>query len=201
MARFLRKDLNHIFSEQVKSYLERGYVICPEKLAMYSVGLVRAINGFESKILIRMHENRSSTFNMEPDQLAIEVLSVDELDVTFHSNKECIRCLLFYEISRFECYTDSREEAIKAKQLHLSRWKSRDYIEDYRRASRQIDKSQIPQSVKDSIMERIHKKRGFGKATFDCVSRIDLDRYGSDSRIRCSVYYAFKGLIGSLCLS
>lgn len=192
MAKFLMKDLNSVFSSIVADYLRRGYVICLDSMHHYRVDLMMGKGKVEHYISIQMEHEHSSTFDNELTRYTINVAMFEGAGDEWASKIKDIKTLTFYEIEYQKCYSDSKEEALAAKQLGFNRWKSRDYVEDCSTPCKKIDPKRIPQSVKDSIMERVHNIRGFKRATFDCVTSIEFYRSCLDYKRVCTINIHFK---------
>lgn len=192
MAKFLMKDLNSVFSSIVADYLRRGYVICLDSMHHYRVDMVMGKGKVEHYISVQFEFVHTSTFDPEPNQFVINVAMFEGAGNEWASKIKDIKTLTFYEIEYQKCYSDSKEEALALKQLGFNRWKSRDYTDELTAPCKKVDPKQIPESVKDSIMEKVRDIRGFKRATFDCVTSIEFYRSSSSHKRMCIVEAQLK---------
>lgn len=208
MSKLLMNGLNSLYTSFITDYLNKGYVISVGTMSgSYSneITHVDLINPKEPTALIRvwmLREYRNIFESSLPDAIKI-VVKQYEFDKTnwrtyWDNDGVELESVTAYEIEKDKCYTLSADEALGIVQLRTQRWRQRH--SSYEDNCKKLDMNCIPQSVKDSIMNRIRSNRGCKKATIDCVDRIELNKYSSDDHRKCRITWKFNNQSGCIVL-
>lgn len=207
MSKLLMNGLNSLFTSFVTNYLNKGYIISIGTMSgSYSneIGHVDLTNPKDPTVLIRiwmLREHHSIFKSRLPDAIKIVVKQYEFDKTNWHTYWDNdgveLESVAAYEIEKDKCYTLLADEALEIVQLRSKRWNQKpSYENNYKR----FDKNSIPQSVKDSIMNRIRSIRGCKKATIDCIDRIEFNKYSTDNHRKCYITWKFNSKSGCIVL-
>lgn len=207
MSKLLMNDLNSLYTSFVTNYLNKGYVISTSTMSgRYSNEITHLdlINPKEPTTLIRVWMLREccNIFKSRlPDAIKIVVKQYEFDKTNQHTYWENdgveLESVTAYEIKKDKCYTLSADEALEVVELKYRRWKQHPCEDD----GKTLDRNRIPQSVKDSIMNRIRSIKGCKKATMDCVDKIKFNKYSSSGGKReCYITWEFNRNAGCIVL-
>ncbi len=187
-------DINKTFTDRINEYLSKGYTFNASSMSgsQGEVAKVDLTNETEIiRILIRSFSENERHFGINAG-LEVFVGRVTDPDVRINSDNywastiwndklEEISSDKFYAIgeNRYgEKFFGSKEEARKARDLHISRLSNRD------RDGQEKKTFELPQQLMDAIKTRIRAKRGIRR-----VSNSDI----TAGRDRNGYYYAYRG--------
>lgn len=191
--------INSIYTKIVADYISKGYVISTrtfggvESREICHVDLVK-----EGKQIIRVWmscNNEHIYYHRRIEVLYITVKSYDNDGNTIWRNKgELIFEQKFYEVREdSRCYSDSVDEALAARKLHSERCRARFVSETV-----YLDLDKIPDTVKNSIVERIRSVKGAKRANFDSVISICLVRNWFEHRFHAQIAWQFNDKTGCI---
>lgn len=129
----LRKDIDKIFTDTIKIYLDDGFYIYSNTMggSQGEIAKVDLTNGKEViRIMIDSDHKWDNDLYYSIDSMIITIgrctdkLYNSRMDIIWNQNLDIISQTIYYEIGSDHKYYGTKEEAIKAKELHRKRMRS-----------------------------------------------------------------------------
>jgi len=206
-------ELNVRFSNLIKDYLNKGYVISPFTSKWHVISPFTIGDGFslvnpkEKNVIYRVWLKTASlsTYSKDLELLKIEVrkynrkvfcgtLQPDEGDIVNEKS--------FFVVSEKGVYTDSEDEITRINKCRSDRRALQESLErSFFKNSRYLEVDKLPADFIDSIMVRINRVRGFKRANATCIKTVNLyitSRYDwrcnkQVNKLKAHVFFSYNG--------
>lgn len=212
----LASNIIKSFSSIISDYLKNGYTISPFSMrgsytdAESFVDLIRC-DKTDHIIRVWLSENCMEKIDASYRYTRVKSIIVKRYDFEREANINDIMWphtlwlsggVLIKEIKYYafayrgdkSVYTDSLDEVIAYFNLQSSRYSNRRAIFNNQAYVKDITADKLPSKFVSRIMDRIHKARGFRRATPDCISNVTIIK--DNERFKSIVRYSFNGKTG-----
>jgi hypothetical protein len=176
MAVVLKNELCKKFSNYVKEYLDKGYFILP---GISSEAVVLSNHKDENdRISIRYTESYDRNYLCTLFKITVTQHKIDRGSRFFFQNGEPLHCDCFYCIREFyngirkDVFVSSEEELLQIRSLVRDR--KQNAVADNVKIITDVKLKNVPLPTQFKIMDRIRSVRGFKKATYNNITKIQL---------------------------
>lgn len=214
---FVTTELNARYSNIIKSYLDKGYIISPQLAYRGFIGVKSFIdltNPKEKDMIYRVWVKDDYDYEVYHCFLIkIEVRKYDRKiykGTLLPHNGDIVDKKSFFTISTENgVYTDDENEI---KQINERRSARREMNEFLNKTNtyhiRDVEIEKVSADFIDNIMARINRVRGFKRANATCIQKITLYRNSyynyrrdkRDYRLEAKISFSFNGNTGNIYL-
>ena len=201
MAVVLKNELHKKFSNYVKEYLDKGYFILP---GVGSDVIVLSNSKDENdRIAIRYTDGYDRNYLCTLFKITVTQHKIDSGSRFFFQNGEPLHCDCFYCIREFynglrkDVYVSSEDELKQIR--NLVRERKQNAVEDSTKIVTDIKLQNVPLITQFKIMNRIRAVRGFKKATYNNVTKIQLVK-ANKNKIYARVFIELNDRFDSIIL-
>jgi ribosomal protein L33 len=173
--------MGSLFTDYILKYIEQGYKLHPFTMhgTQGEIARVDLVHPHDKKHIIRiwMIDDLDSEEKMKLSTRRIVVKEYeikspyDAFEILWLSQGTELESQDFYEIAKDRSYTTHKSVALKIDKLRLKRFREKLNVDRLRR-EKTIDIDKLPDSLKESIQNRIRSERGCKKASLHCVKSI-----------------------------
>lgn len=198
MAIVLESTLNKIYTNHVRNYISNGYEI-RQSANSNSIVLFNKKDK-EYKIVVSFLSSYDYENRCDVDKIIVSKPRVNDYNYYARDNEVCSN--YFYKIKDFygrkeDVYATSVEELNKIRALVKIRKENSLGTKVPARIVKDIDVSKVPLLIQFRIMGRVNSIRGFKKASYNNVTKIQLIK-DKESKIRAKITFELNGKTDSI---
>ena len=176
-----QSGMDSVFTDYILKYIEQGYKLHPFTMhgSQGEIARVDLVHPHDKKLITRIwmiddwngeYERILPTRRIVVKQYTLES-PYDNFAILWLSQGTELESKDFYEIEKDRSYTTHKSVALKIGKLRGKRFIEKLKVDKLCR-EKTIDIDKLPDSLKESILNRIRSERGCKKANLHCVKSI-----------------------------
>jgi len=206
-------ELNVRYSNFIKDYLNKGYVISPLTIS-------NSFSGAKSFFDLTNPKEKGVTYRVWTKDTHDTSHSFLKIEVRKYNRKTYPRTLRpdegdivneksFFVVSEKGIYTDDENEIIQINKCRSDRRKMSESLNKVNFKTRNLRIDHLSADFIDNIMARINQVRGFKRANATCIKRVtlykesyyDWSRYKRVYKLKAHVSFSYNNKSGNIYLS